>query len=268
MDGVARLWHAESLAPVAELNGDGADWVERLAWAADGTCLAVGAGRVVRLWDAKGKCLANFPGHPSTVADLAWRPRHNTLAALVYGGVMLWTPHPDTPPTYRLFAWKGSPLRMAWSPNGLMLAHGNQDATVHFWYAETGEDLQMYGYPTKVRELSWDATSRFLATGGGHVVCIWDCGGDGPQGSKPQMLEGHLPEATISAVQYQHHGALLASAADDGRVVIWQPLDKKQPIAGITDASRDKVTCFAWSADDRYFAAGCESGAVSVYRAP
>ena len=93
----------------------------------------------------------------------------------------------------KLLAWKGSPLAMAWSPDGKILAHGNQDATVHFWYYDSSHDLQMWGYRTKIRELAWDYSSRYLATGGSPVVCIWDCqaGPKGPEGSKPQMLEGH-----------------------------------------------------------------------------
>jgi len=265
MDGAARLWHPRTAAPVADLPGGGADWVERLAWSADGSRLAAGAGRVVRVWDSAGVQLANLAGHPSTVSDLAWRPGSDTLAALVYGGVMLWTLHGDGPPTFRLFPWKGSPLRMAWSPDGTMLAHGNQDATVHFWYAETGEDLQMSGYPTKVLELSWDPTSRFLATGGGHVVCVWDCGGSGPQGSTPQMLDGHAEGAPLAAVQYQRRGHLLASAGADGQVCLWQPANKKQPLVGEADGDGE-ATALCWSPDDRFLAAGYDSGAVAVYR--
>ena len=266
MDGFARLWHPQTDVPVAELDGGGADWVERLAWRADGSRLAIAAGRKVRVWDARGGHRADLNDHPSTVSDLAWQPGSNTLTALVYGGVVLWTLSDDGPPTCRQFTWKGSPLRMAWSPNGRMLAHGNQDATVHFWYAETGEDLQMWGYPMKVQELSWDHSSRFLATGGGHMVCIWDCGGNGPQNTEPQMLEGHSPSTRLATVQYQRGGRLLASAGADGRVCVWHPSDKKQPLVGAADTTGEAATCAVWSPDDKFLGVGFESGRVSVFR--
>ena len=38
-----------------------------------------------------------------------------------------------------------------WSPDGKYIATGDQDSTVHFWIMSTGDDLQMSGYPTKVR---------------------------------------------------------------------------------------------------------------------
>ena len=65
-------------------------------------------------------------------------------------------------------------------PTGRFIATGNQDSTVHLWITETGKDLHMSGYSTKVRELSWHANSRFLATGGGPAVVVWDFSGKGP----------------------------------------------------------------------------------------
>lgn len=266
MDGVARLWHPDSAAPVADLPGGGAAWVERLAWSADGSRLAVAAGRRVRVWDPAARLQADLTDHPSTVADLAWRPGRDTLAALVYGGVRLWDFGTAGPPGARQLAWKGSPLRLAWSPDGAMLAHGNQDATVHFWYAETGEDLQMWGYPTKVRELSWDPGGRFLATGAGHVVCVWDCGGAGPAGSRPRMLDGHAEASTLVGVRHQRRGPLLASAATDGRVCVWRTANTKRPLAGTAGAPGSAAACLAWSPDDRLLAVGYTSGAVAVFR--
>lgn len=260
-DRRVRLWDAtgrETACLEAATN-----WVERLAWQSDGSTLAAAAGRTVHLWKANGDHLADLTDHASTVSDLAWRPSRDTLAALVYGGVMLWTLHGDKPPTFRLLAWKGSPLKMTWSPDGSMLAHGNQDSTVHFWYVETGEDLQMSGYATKVRELSWNPTSRFLATGGGPAVCVWDCGGSGPAGSRPQMLMGHREESTITAIAFQHRGHLLGSADTDGQVWVWQPGNKKQPLVGVATGG-EAVTCLAWSPDDALLAVGYESGAVAV----
>lgn len=262
-DGRVRLWDgAGRETGNLEVNGK---WVEHLAWHPSGELLAAACGKTVHLWDGSGHHLEDLTDHPSTVSDLAWKPGTRTLAALVYGGVLLWTIRTPDAPNFRMFPWKGSPLKMAWSPDAVMLAHGNQDATVHFWYAETGEELQMSGYVTKVRELSWDHTSRYLATGGGPGVCVWDCGGEGPQGSKPQMLEGHAEGATITAVAFQNRGPLLACAGDDGLVNVWQPAIKKQPlVVGAVAPDTDPVCGLAWSPDDRRLAYTTASGTVAV----
>ena len=259
-DGHARLWDANG-AEVAVLAG-GSAWVERLAWSHDGAILATAAGKKVRLWNTSGVMLREYANHGSTVADLAWQPRTNVLTVAAYGGIAHYDATQAEP--IRRFEWKGSPLVIAWAPNGKMLAHGNQDATVHFWYIETGVDLHMSGYPTKVRELSWDYSGRFLATGGGEAVCVWDCSGKGPEGTKPQMLEGH--DKLIAAVAWQRRGFFIASAGLDGRVNLWQPANKKDSHVGhdrITDA---EATVIAWSPDDNSLVVGDSTGGVRLFR--
>lgn len=260
-DGRVRLWNSDG-GPIACLEAT-RGWVELLAWQPDGSKLAASAGRTVHLWTAAGEHLLDLTDHPSTVADLAWKPVSETLAALVYGGVMLWTVPKSEGPSFRLFPWKGSPLRLAWSPDATMLAHGNQDATVHFWYAATAEELQMSGYATKVRELSWDPTSQYLATGGGSVVCVWNCGGEGPKGSTPIMLAAHRPDSTLTDVAIQRRGPLLASAGTDSRVCLWKPRDRQLAFAAVGDGSG--ATKIAWSPNDKFLAVGFESGEVSLF---
>jgi WD40 repeat protein len=153
-------------------------------------------------------------------------------------------------------------LIVTWSPDGCYLVHGDQDATVHFWVLASGKDYQMWGYPTKVRELAWDHTSRHLATGGGPVVVVWDYAGKGPQSSKPLMLEAH--EDFLSALAFQHAGPLLASGGIDGRVVVWQPGQARQALTqNVFEAG---ITQLAWSPDDQVLALGSEVGTVVVLR--
>jgi WD40 repeat protein len=259
-DGKVRVWNGGE----AKVLDGGAAWVEQLAWSPGGHLLAASAGKKVRVWDAAGNLVRELPPQAGTVMDVAWRPGTNTLAVLAYNAATLYDPASGAE-AVKVFEWKGSPLKMAWSPNGAVLAHGNQDATVHFWDHATGKDLQMYGYRTKVRELSWDFASRLLATGGGPVVCIWDCGGGGPEGTKPQMLEGH--EKNLTAAAWQGRGYLLASAGLDGRVLLWQPANKKEPKVGSYRFEGGEATCLAWSPDDKSLAAGSGTGTVAVFRA-
>jgi WD40 repeat protein len=264
-DKQVRLWDAATGREVKALDA-GASWAEKLAWHPSGGWLAVAAGKKARVFTSTGELVIDLPPQAGTVLDLAWRPGTNHLTLLAYGAATTYDPLKGAD-VVKLLAWKGSPLAMAWSPDGKILAHGNQDATIHFWYFDTAHDLQMWGYRTKIRELAWDFSSRYLASGGSPVVCIWDCqmGPKGPEGSRPQMLEGH--EENIAALAYQALGFLLASAGLDGRVFLWQPTNKKGPQIGEFKFPEGEASVLAWSPDDKSLAAGSGSGVVARFRA-
>lgn len=258
-DGHVRIWNIQgdtSEKPLAWKAGT--SWVERVAWSPDGRFLAAAAGRFLHLWDRQGQPVRQYPAHPNTISDLQWQPGKNILATSTYGYVQLWSPEKDQP--LQSFQWKGSTLVLAWSPDGKYLATGDQDCTVHFWIVAKAEDLQMSGYATKVRELSWDCTSRFLVTGGGSIPCVWDCSGKGPAGTKPLMFEAH--EHPVSAVAFQTKGPLLATADSAGHLALWHPGKFKK---ALTERNFDGgITQLAWSAEDQYLAIGTETGQVLV----
>ena len=120
----------------------------------------------------------------------------------------------------------------------------------------------MSGYSTKVRELSWDANSRFLATGGGPSVAVWDFSGKGPAGSKPVSLE--LVEKFLTQLVYQNSGEILASGSEDGSLALWHPAARKPLLTSLR--LRAPVAQLAWSPDDRVLAVGGADGLVSVLR--
>ena len=225
--------------------------------------LATTAGRKLRLWNGDdGQLIQDYPDHSSTISDVSWQPGKQVLTSTAYGTIMFWQPDRNEP--LRSLEWKGSILVMAWSPDGNYIATGDQDATVHFWITKTSTDLQMYGYPTKVRELSWDGTSRYLATGGGPTVTIWDCSGRGPEGSKPIELKGHA--TFLSALAFQHHGRVIASASTNGTLMFWRIDKPKHPLLQASLGSG--ISQLAWSRDDHLVAVGTEAGVVTVYSAP
>ena len=227
-----------------------------------GTCRAP-RGRGVRLWRPDGELLWEATGHGSTVADLAWRPGSSKeLVAVAYGGLTFYGP--GGPDPVRNFEWKGSTLKVAWSPAGRHIATGDQDATVHFWIRATGEDLQMWGYPTKVLQLSWNKSGRYLATGGSPAVTVWDCSGKDPAGTKPLSLEAH--EDFVDALAFQRVGPLLASGGRDGTVAVWR-VGRQGNLASLENLG-SPVVGLAWSANDRRLAAGCEDETVTVLEVP
>jgi WD40 repeat protein len=256
-DGKVRIWNSESGELLHEFEG-GSSWVEHIGWSPSGAVLASAAGRKLRLWSAEGELVREYPDHPNTIAAIAWRPRADELASACYGQIQTWRPDEDKPT--RKFSWKGSMLALAWSPDGRYLCHGNQDSTVHFWIVKGARELQMWGYPTKVRELAWDRHSRYLATGGSPQVTIWDCSGKGPANRKPIVRNHH--DQLLTQLAYQHDGPLLASGCAGGRIAVWGLGRVIEP--KFTAAFPSAVTQLAWSPSDTLLAVACEDGTLAV----
>ncbi|MBL8211843.1 MAG: hypothetical protein JNK87_14090 [Bryobacterales bacterium] len=258
-DGVARIWNVETFGERCQLQG-GAQWVEQVAYSPREDYLATGAGRHLKLWNSAGQLLRTYPPRPSTITDIVWQPGQLFFSTAAYG--QLATFHAEQAAPVRIFEWKGSILVIAVSPDGNFIATGNQDASVHFWYRKSGKDLEMSGYPAKVRELSWDSGSRYLATGGSAIVCVWDCGGKGPAGTRPGQLDAH--DRLLSAVAFQNKGGLLASGCLGGDLFLWNPRKPSAPLRGAR--LEGGITQIRWASDDSQLAAASENGTVRVFQ--
>lgn len=259
-DGKVLLWNSATGERAVTLD-PGAAWVDHLAWSPDGALLASAAGKILRVWNAAGELQAEHADFPSTIAALCWRPDGKAVGAGCYGGVRLFRIGESQP--YEDLAWKGSILSLAWSPNARYVAGGSQEATINFWKLpfRDGEQLHMSGYATKVRELAWDKDSRFLATGGGEIITVWDVSGKGPAGTRPLQLESH--GRNVTHLLYQAHGPLLASGDSEGHVALWQPAKLLQPIR--EGSLSGAISSAAWSHDDEKIAWGSDIGEISLW---
>lgn len=260
-DGMVRIWDPEQGLERVTLNG-GAPWVEQLAWSPKEPLLATAAGKYLQLWTAHGELRRSFLPLESTITGVAWHGGGRLLAVSCYGGVRCFTPESSERVTS--FDWKGSLIALAWSPTGKYIATGCQDAAVHVWNALDGQDVEMSGYDTKVRELAWDAAGRFLATGGGPQPAVWDFSGKGPAGRRPIQLEAH--EVAVTALAFQGKRPVLASGDRNGVLLVWELPKGGVPIARAEQSS--EVTCLAWSPQTQRLAVAGASGEVTVWSLP
>ena len=258
-DGLVKVWHAKTGRLLHELPA-GDLWSSKVAYNPKTTELATSGGKFLKVWDGEKSLVYESNDHASTIADIAWNPDGSGIAVAAYYGVSVHVPKKKKSP--RKYEWKGSSLVLSWSPDATYIATGEQDSTVHFWYRKSGEDAQMSGFPTKVLELSWDLTGRWLATGGGSTVCLWDCSGAGPAGRGPRQYSGHTGKLTQLA--FQPDGELLASADADSLLLLWDPMNNYQAV----DAGRlsAPASCMRW-AQAGMIAVGQQDGSnVSIFQ--
>lgn len=255
-DGRVKFWDAASGQHVASAELGGA-WVEHLAWV--GSRLFAAAGRKLVVLRSDGSVEHRFKDAPKSISAVAPQPAGGCVAVSYFGGVCLWDA--DDFVVQKEFPYSNGIHALVWSPDNKWLVSGNQDPSVHLWIPETDIELQMSGYEGKVKHLSFDKDSRWLATSGGREACIWDCAGEGPEGREPAMLPHDAP---VCAVAFQHTHGLLASASADGVVMLWSP-ERKQPLRA-TVKMPVAATKLVWSPDDCLLAIGSEKGAVYVLK--
>jgi WD40 repeat protein len=255
-DGAVKFWDAAAGQHTAT-TALGAGWVEHLGWA--GSILFAAAGRRLTALRADGTVAHAFKDAPKSISGLAVQPAAVCVAVSYFGGVCLWDAQDFV--VQKEFPYNNGIQALVWSPDNKWLVSGNQDPSVHLWIPETDIELQMSGYEGKVKHLSFDHTSRWLATSGGRDACIWDCAGAGPEGREPGMLPHDAP---VCAVAFQNGHGLLATASQDGVVQLWSP-ERKQPLRA-TVKMPAPATRLAWSPDDRSLAIGSEKGAVYVLK--
>ena len=239
----------------------GGGWVENLAWSPDGRRLAASCSRQVRAYAADGGEVWRSDDHPSTVSAIAWSGA-GELATACYGRVTFFDA--DTGALRQQLEWKGSLVSMALSPDGDIVACGSQDNSVHFWRRSTGQDSMMSGYPGKPSALAFDNAGTLLATGGSERVTVWSFRGDGPEGTRPGVLNLHVQPVTT--LVFARRSLRLASGDRDGAVIVWS-LQKKGvggPIGAAAVA--DAVAELRWRPDGRGLAALDAEGGVTVWR--
>ena len=280
-DGSVKFWDATAgqhtaTAPL------GRDWVDHLVWVPSGTGLptrdpspspalssppasltapqlAAASGKTLTLLRPDATVAHSFKPAAKTLTALAVPRQGGCVAAAHFGGVQLWDT--DDFLLQKEFPYANGIHALVWSPDQRWLVSGNQDPSVHLWIPEKDIELHMSGYETKVKHLSYDYTSRWLATSGGRDACIWDCSGDGPEGREPAMLPHDAP---ICALAFQNTHGLLATASADGVVQLWSP-ERPKPLRA-TVKMPGAATNLAWSPDDRLLAIGSEKGAVYVLK--
>lgn len=258
LDNSAALWAPDKGTELRRLKA-GRGWVQNLAWSERGI-LATTAGRELRLWDAHGGELYAFEPASSTLTGLSWQGE-DMLMTSCYGGVEVWRAHAAK--AVRIYEWKGSLLQLAVSPDRRTLAAPTQENAIHLWDAESADDFQMSGYPTKVTALAWRHDSRYFATGAGASVVIWDFAGAGPQGTEPLTVAAHT--ARINTIGFSHADARMASGGDDGIVAVYDTSSQRRVASQREDAA---VSVLAWSPDDRAILAGYASGRLSLFASP
>jgi type VI secretion system ImpA family protein len=149
--------------------------------------------------------------------------------------------------------------RIAWSPDGRMLASPSSDHTIRLWDVQAGQLRRaIRGHSDWVTGVAWSPDGRMLASSSrDQTIRLWDVA----TGELYWPQEGHTQWAT--SVTWSRDGQLLASASNDMTIHLWET--KTGILRRTLQGHTDWVTSVAWSVDGRILASGSGDGTIRLW---
>jgi len=148
------------------------------------------------------------------------------------------------------------------SPDGDLLAVGDNDGTIHVWQWRSGADLEIPPQPPAdgIMALAWSPTEPLLASTGGYegrAIRLWN-----PlTGKLAGELRGHAD--WIRALAFTANGQFLASASADRTVRVWRVADGTE--FRRFQGHRDEVWTVAFLPDGKTLVSGDRAGTVRFW---
>lgn len=266
-NGQVKIWENQELITTLE---NAPAWVDKLAWSPNNNQLAFSLGRKVQVWDADSRqIVTTLDFDNSSALAIDWRNDGKYLAIGGHRGVKVWNTQWNDEPY--ILDIPSTSLAMAWSPDGRYLASGNMDKTIAVVESElllSGDDPQpwiMHGFPGKIRDVAWseinsDTGSPLLACSSMDGIVLWEKQPGEDSDWEGGVLTNHA--GIIQAIAFAPESFLLASAASDGWLCLWQDAQEvSQIITGVSDG----FTCMDWYPQGNKIAAGGENGELLVF---
>ncbi|HJQ40031.1 MAG TPA: CHAT domain-containing protein [Thermoanaerobaculia bacterium] len=154
----------------------------------------------------------------------------------------------------------GTVFAVSYSPDGTLIAAGDDNGNVRLFSASNGElRVSCGGHADTVASISFDAGGRVMASGSyDNTIRLWDPS----DGSCKDILLGH--DGWVYAVAVSPDGRRLVSGSEDGTCQLWDlqtGTSKTLPTPGASF-----LAAVAFSPDGNFIAAGGGGGIVYVYR--
>ncbi|OAI49362.1 hypothetical protein AYO44_06420 [Planctomycetaceae bacterium SCGC AG-212-F19] len=289
--------------PVQVIRGH-PEWRTAVALAPDDRTIATGSrGGLVCLWDpATREIRTSFHAHTLAITALAYTPDGKVLVtSSADRTARLWDAATGKP-LATLAGHQNHVLSMTVSPDGHALATGSADQTVKLWGLDGKERRSLRGHAQPVLALTFTPDGRTIVTGGADgALRAWDAttgalhstfpGGTGrvtalaaagpwltaaAQDPALRLWTGSTGKfqsrttltahtAPAKALAFRLDGKVLASGAEDGRVLLWTVADARKDREWLLPGPAESLH---FAGDGRHLAAVAGNGVVYLLRLP
>ncbi len=229
----------------------GRDQVNALAFNPDGTLMASGGFREVKLWrrarDVQKLQLTAAGSRAAVSPDGKW-----LATASDDGSVKIWT-LPAGQPARSIAAASGAVVALRFSPDSVRLACGGADKSLTLWNVADGQPLGRVETPGDIAALAWLGES--VATGGSDgVVRIW---------SAALAPVKELKGGPVTALEAAAPNRIFTGSTD-GLLRIWE-IEKEQPVTQMNHSA--PITAIAMRPDGQRFASAGADHAAKLWAA-
>jgi len=197
-----------------------------------------------------GSTLASSSQSPTIILwDGWWGAWHRDFLQLI--GEKLYENIPD-----------GNIKSVAFSPDGVILAEGNDQLTITLIDIATGQSNgePLTGHIDAVNSLAFSPDGKILASGSGDgTIILWDMDTRQPIG---QPLAKHV--GGVNSVAFSPDGKILASGSDDSTIILWD-MDTRQPIEQPLMVHIGTITCVAFSPNGKILASGSSDETIILW---
>lgn len=207
------------------------DIVHSLAFNPDGTILASGGYRVVKLWQRPQNVRKFEVTVDEPVSAVAVSPDGRWMAVGAGSKIAVW----DLQQKKRAQTLSGHAATVSslqFTPDNARLVSAGQDKTVRIWNVADGKAVHQFETPAAVHSLVLNKdASRIVTAHADNLIRVW------PADAKP--AEGDESKTVAPAVEIKGHGKAVTSLAllpngtqivsgsEDGTVKIWELADGK-----------------------------------------
>jgi WD40 repeat protein/tRNA A-37 threonylcarbamoyl transferase component Bud32 len=258
-DKTVRLWDARSGESRAVWAYPGR--VLDLGFTPDGSRLVTACGDdgLLRVREvASGRVVREIASGQKSVFALALSPEGGSVATIGDAGGDVVVVDLKTGEHARSFH-TGGLSKLAYSPDGRLLAVGGENGVVYLWNVAAGRhEADLEGHVGAVASVSFGPDGRRLVSAGNDAtVRVWDIATRNCQ----TVLRGH-PGDIFSAV-FHPGGTRVASAGRDGAVWLWD-VEAGTEVARL-QGHTNYVWSLAFSPDGKSLASGSGDGTVRLW---